>query len=324
MKIKIYSNIIYGGWSAKQYDSGLGGSEEKLIEFSREMVKRGHEVTVYMNGEWGNFDGVEYKAHGSFEPLERHDVFISFKAKEILTQSINAKKKFHWTTEIEPEWPKYLLNEVDAVICISKYQLSRMPWLGDKGRVMYLWADMPLVVGVHKKENSILYSSSFDRGLEELLKNWAKVKETLEVDKLVITYGWDFMDKMLKFNPRMAAWKESMVKLMEQEGVEMLGRVSNDQMWSEYAKAKYWCLPLNNPDSELFCINAIKAQLCGAQPLVIKAGSLQETVHNFVSWKMMLNGQQTEITKAQIESNVEHAIKFDLKGQIDQWVELIS
>lgn len=323
MKIKVYCNIVYAGWSANQYESGLGGSEEKLIEWSREMVKRGHSVEVYMNGEWGNFDGVEYKSHSSFNPLEKHDVFISFKSRDILSQSINADKKFHWTTEIESQWPKHLLSEVDAVICISKYQLSRMPWLGEKGKVIYLWADMPstTIIG---KENSILYSSSFDRGLQELLQRWPETKQKLNVDKLVITYGWDFVDKILKFNPRMAGWKAEMVKLLEQDGVVMLGRVTNTQMWEEYAKAKYWALPLNNPDSELFCINAIKSQLRGAMPLVIKAGALQETIGHFVSWKMMLNGQQTDIDDKAIAENVQHALKFNIKDGLDQWEELIS
>lgn len=320
--VKVYTNVVLHGWSPKDLETGIGGSEEKLIEWAKALAKD-YDITIYMNGENGDFDGVKYRPHDEFKAWDKHDVFISFKASHILDQSINADKIIHWTTEVEPEWPKYLLNSVDEVLTISEYHTRRMGSQGDKIHHEYLWADFERLDKhkVKREPNTMLYSSSFDRGLEELLARWPVVKEELGLEKLYVTYGWEFLNRMVKTNPRLAEWKVRIEKLLDQEGVEMLGQLSNDEMCKMYWKSQYWCLPLNKPDSELFCINAVKAQYCGAKPVVRRIGALQETVADFIDWDELV-GQKTG--KSHVDNGRQHVTQFSMDKAIKRWHKILG
>jgi glycosyltransferase involved in cell wall biosynthesis len=320
--------MVLNGWSAKDIKTGIGGSEEKLIELSKELAKD-YWVTIYHNGEHGLFDEVFYEDHSSFEPWEHVDVFISFKNREILKQSINADKIFHWTTEIENWNIPMNQDHIDKIICISDYHRSRMVGDSKKFITSYLWADfrkLDEVQNIEKEKGSMLYSSSFDRGLEDLLRSWSSVKEKLGVNTLYITYGWNYFDSMAKSRPEMYQWKAQMEKLMGQEGIKVLGRQSEEEMNKLYMKSEYWILPLNNPDSELFCINAIKAQYCGCKPVVRRIGALQETVNHFIDWDGLIGQKhsQDNFTVKSIENNKDFAMKFSIQKGIEEWKQMIG
>ena len=347
--LDIYCNLVYGGWSAKQLETGIGGSEEKLIELAEGLAQINWKVRVYMNGEHGKFNGVEYLDFRAFKPMEHRNAFISFKNVSELLNTINADKIIHLTTEIEAEWPKFLLDAIDGVYCISKYHQSRMtqnPKIGFK----YLWFDkarMDRKFITDKEEGSVLYSSSFDRGLEDLLTNWDLMKEKLGVKKLYITYGWDFMVNMIKARPELIHWKHHMEELMgfkevttvcehcgqsktetvqTRDDIVFVGRLTNDEMCQMYWQCQYWALPLNNPESELFCINAIKAQYAGCIPIVRKIGALQETVnecYNF-DWILGRPNQQNSITENTVENNRKFAKKFVMTKALEEWNELLT
>lgn len=324
MRIDFYTNLVQEGWSAENLETGIGGSEEKLIELATELAKE-HEVTIYHNGKHGVFDGVTYIDHREFKAWEYRDVFVSFKTRHILSQSINAGKVLHWTTEIEQPWSKRELEGIDKIITISKYHKRQMGFTDDKLIESYLWVDTDRLDKnkVTKVKGTMLYCSSFDRGLEELLNKWADVKKNLGIDKLYITYGWDFLDKVIKYQPHLLGWKNAMLELLKQDGIEMVGRVSNDEMCKYYWKSEYWVLPLNNPESELFCMNAIKAQYCGSIPVVRRIGALQETVNKYIDWDNLLGqkASQSEFDNKDVVLNVDHAKGFNLKVGVKEWTE---
>lgn len=326
-RVHFYTNLVKEGWSAKSLETGVGGSEEKLIELAKELGKD-YEVTVYHNGEHGIFDGVHYRDHLEFKPFMTRDCFVSFKNKDLWSKSIGAKVKIHWTTEIEPEWKRHELENVTKVLTISKYHSSRMVTKDPKIDSLYLWADLERLDKnkVEKEEGTMFYCSSYDRGLEELLLTWSKIKEELGLKTLYITYGWDFINKIIGFNPQMAEWKERMLKLMKQEGVVELGRLSLDEVSKYYWRSQYWCLPLNNPDSELFCINAVKAQYCECIPVVRRIGALQETVGDFIDFDSLLGQKVGKSTfkRESIKSNKEHASQFSLDKAVKEWKQIIE
>lgn len=327
-KIRIYTNLVAEGWSPASLETGIGGSEEILILLARELADRGYQITVYHNGQHGIFDSVEYVDHTEFKPYEYSDVFISFKQRNILDLSINAGKIIHWTTEIEPKWMNHQLKEIDNIVYMSEYQKKRNNLSGfKKAKVIgnpIDFSELESLVGT-KKQKMALYCSSLDRGLEDVLKYWKDVSEYLGINKLKIAYGWDFMEKMIAGNPKMRIWKENMIRMMDQPGVEFVGRVSRKEINRLYAKAKYWVLPLNNPDSELFCINAIKAQYLGAQPLVNKDGALTETVNNSLSFhKVFQRVSKKELSSKKLEENKEHAEQYSLEHIANQWEKILT
>lgn len=324
-RVSFYTNLVKEGWSAKDLETGVGGSEEKLIELARELAKD-YEVTVYHNGEHGIFDGVNYRDHLEFKPFMTRDCFISYKNREVWSRSVGANRKIHWTTEIEGEWKPYELEGVDKILTISNYHNGRMFNKDPKVESMYIWADLKRHDLNIKRENAMLYCSSYDRGLEDLLNNWEKVRKELGIETLYITYGWDFIDKIIAFNPQMAAWKERMSKLIKQDGIKLVGRISYNEMAEMYWRCKYWCLPLNNPDSELFCINAIKAQYSECIPVVRRIGALQETVNEFIDWDSLIGQKvgKSTFTEQSIKNNKEHAKKFNIDIAVQKWKNLIE
>jgi len=322
--IKIFTNIIMGGLSADSLETKAGGSEEKLIELAQELAKD-QEVIIYHNGKHGKFRGVEYLEHMAFKPYEPCDIFISFKNREIIKQSINARKIIYWTTDIE-EWKQWELDQVDRIVTISDFHTHMMKPRDKKIEKIYLWADLDRLDKnkVEKEKGSMLYCSSFDRGLEQLLSVWGTVMEKLKLKKLYITYGWDFFNEIIKRDPQTLNWKNHMNKLMEQKGIELVGQLTNDEMCKYYWKSQYWCLPLNNPNSELFCLNAIKSQYAGCIPVVRRIGALQETVNSFLDFDQLLGEKVGQSTFKDLKENHKFAKKFNMKDQIQKWKDLIQ
>jgi len=323
MKIAFYTNLVHEGWSADSLETGVGGSEEVLILLSRELVKKGHQVTIFHNGKHGEFDGVKYEDHRQFSNFEGYDVFVAFKAPHILRETINAKRKFYFSVSSE-NLPIWVVEASEKIIGISDYHLSKItPSDADKKR-FYLFADEKELVEAKDDRNSgtILYSSSFDRGLEDLLKDWSEIRRNnTDINELRIAYGWDFMDKGGAGSPDYAKWKNNMLELMRQPGITYLGRLSRGDINREYWRAEYWALPLNNPDSELFCINAIKAQYCGAKPIVNKEGALVETVNQYVDYKEFVMGTSID---PNILANKQYTVGFLLEDAIERWLGIVG
>ena len=126
----------------------------------------------------------------------------------------------------------------------------------------------------------MLYASSYDRGLEHLLKMWPKVKENIPTAELHIAYGWKMFDVGYSNNPYMMSWKERMVKLMEQEGITHHGRLSKtdlDELTNSCDVWSYYCT-----FDETNCITALNSQRLGCVPITMARAGLLDTVYSGV------------------------------------------
>lgn len=138
----------------------------------------------------------------------------------------------------------------------------------------------------------MVYGSSYDRGLEHLLKMWPDIKKEVPDAKLRIFYGWVLFDKGYADNPERMAWKEKMNKLMQQDGITHLGRISHDAVRKEMENAGIWAYPTHF--GEISCITAMKAQAWGAIPVVINYAALEETVQWGIKVKGDIYDQETK------------------------------
>lgn len=123
---------------------------------------------------------------------------------------------------------------------------------------------------------TIVYGSSYDRGLEHLLKMWPDILKEVPDAQLRIFYGWELFDLGYTDNPERMAWKEKMNKLMDQKGITHLGRISHGACEEEMKNAGIWAYPTHF--GEISCITAMRAQANGAFPVVIGYAALKETV----------------------------------------------
>src|SRR3990167_2296102 len=93
------------------------------------------------------------------------------------------------------------------------------------------------------KPNRVIYTSSYDRGLEHLLQIWGDVKKEVPEAELHIFYGWDLFSRFYKDNPERMEWKHRIDELMKQDGVTHHGRVSQPQIIEEMKKCGVWAYP---------------------------------------------------------------------------------
>lgn len=127
-----------------------------------------------------------------------------------------------------------------------------------------------------RNPHRMIYTSSYDRGLQHLLEMWPQVKEKIPDVELHVFYGWQLFDKFYKDNPASMAWKEKMVEGLSQPGITDHGRVSQPALIPELEQSGIWAYPTHF--GEINCISALKAQACGCEPVVVNYAALKETV----------------------------------------------
>lgn len=143
-----------------------------------------------------------------------------------------------------------------------------------------------------RNNKRLVYGSSYDRGLEHLLKMWPEIKAEVPEAELHVFYGWDLFDKGYADNPAMQEWKEKINKLMEQDDITHLGRISHEGVRKEFESAGIWAYPTHF--GEISCITAMKAQAFGAVPVVVSYAALAETVQHGIKVDGDIYDQETK------------------------------
>jgi len=153
-----------------------------------------------------------------------------------------------------------------------------------------------VVVGKQVEEKRdphlIVYGSSYDRGLEHLLKMWPEIREVVPDARLRVFYGWDMFDLGYRDNPERMAWKEKINASMKQDGIQHLGRISHRAVEKEFELAGVWAFPTHF--GEISCMTAMKAQRYGAIPVVVDYAALKETVQYGVKVKGDIYDKETK------------------------------
>jgi glycosyltransferase involved in cell wall biosynthesis len=124
----------------------------------------------------------------------------------------------------------------------------------------------------------VIYTSSYDRGLEHLLEIWPDVKEAVPEAELHVYYGWTLFEKFYRNNPERMEWMDKVNKMMEHDGITHHGRVSQKEILEKMKECGVWAYPTHF--GEISCITAMKAQMLGCVPIVINYAALQTTVQH--------------------------------------------
>jgi glycosyltransferase involved in cell wall biosynthesis len=133
---------------------------------------------------------------------------------------------------------------------------------------------------ITKQLHRFIWSSSADRGLEELLTLWPNIRTLWPDAELHIFYGWVYWDAWFRGrNPPMMAYKEKLIEMGKQPGVFWEGRVGQSRMAEEWLKSDIWLYPPHQ-FRETCCISAIEAQASKVACVYRQNGALGETVGN--------------------------------------------
>ena len=127
-----------------------------------------------------------------------------------------------------------------------------------------------------RNNKAVVYTSSYDRGLQFLLTIWPEVKKEVPEAELHIYYGWQLFERFYKDNPERMAWMNEMNKMMEYDGITHHGRVPQKEIIKEMEKYGIWAYP--TPFYEISCITAMKSQICGCVPVCTNFAALETTV----------------------------------------------
>lgn len=166
----------------------------------------------------------------------------------------------------------------------------------------------------------IVYTSSYDRGLQHLLEMWPDIKKAVPDATLDIYYGWLLFERFTQGNPASMMWKSKMDELMKQDGVKDHGRVSQPELKKIMETAGIWAYPTHF--GEINCISAIKAQAYGCEPVVVNYAALQETVQYGHKIDGDIYDQETKDEfKKQLIDALNNPMKEEDRDRMQKWAQ---
>lgn len=203
MKINFLCNYVSGGW--KPTDTRLGGTEESIVEWSKELRRRGHEVVVYDNDNRHLYNG-------------GGNICINIKSSEVAPK----EPTLYLTNETNAS--DLDLSKYDAVIWPSEYAAQNIPVDNDRIFILPHGYNHKEIYPAKKNNKQCLYASSPDRGLYTLLQAWPKVYSDHPDAHLFVTYDAPEFDY---------------------PGISFLRDVDEEQMNILYRETDIWCHPCN-------------------------------------------------------------------------------
>ena len=171
-----------------------------------------------------------------------------------------------------------------------------------------------------RNNKRVIYTSSYDRGLEHTLKMWPDIIKEIPNATLHCFYGWQLFDKFYHDNPGAMMWKANMEKMMQYEGITHHGRVPQPQLEEEYKKSGVWVY--STSFGEINCISALKAQAYGCEPVVMNYAALKETVQ----FGRKIDGDiYDDVTKEEFKKQLIDALKNPMseekRQEMMKWAE---
>lgn len=171
-----------------------------------------------------------------------------------------------------------------------------------------------------RNNTHIIYTSSYDRGLEHLLAMWPDIKKVVPSAVLHICYGWQLFEKFHKDNPSSMMWLEKQKKMMEHEGIVHHGRLTQEEVAELMSTCGIWAYPTHF--GEINCISGIKAQAYGCEPVVINYAALTQTVQYGRKVEGDIYDQETKDEfKKQLIDALENPMSSDKRKKMMKWAK---
>ncbi len=283
--------VIYCGrtkeeWADPSLLTGVGGSEEAVIYLGRELAKLGYEVTVFNTcGKLkGKYRGVEYRPYWEFNPRDHFKWLVVWREPLLAASAPNAKRIWAWLHDklSDDSFTQDVIGRVEKFVFLSQWQREQCPSIpDDKALISSNGLNMADITEAVKKTprvaRSLIYASSYDRGLRYLLEAWPDILQEFPGVQLKVRYGWDMFDQ-LRTDPDSQAWKVEMEQLLQQPGIDHKGRVGHKELARDFVASDAWVYPTDF--WEISCITAMRAQAAGAVPICTDFAALNETVQH--------------------------------------------
>ncbi|MDP3889293.1 MAG: glycosyltransferase family 1 protein [bacterium] len=271
-------------WDPDTITTGIAGSEEAIIYVSDELSKLDCKVDVFANPAPNSvYRNVRYNpryfdAKEIFENTGRYDVIILWRRTDFEFAKTKGNIVLFWPHD--PYHHTFNLKGLDGVLWLSQAQreqyIDRIP---DLAKVPSIICGNGIVRSqfnenyLKKNPYSCIYASNYAYGLKPLLDIWPEIKQRFPLATLDIYYG--FQTFGLLSAQEIEQLKQQIVALKSFDVFEH-GKIGHTQLAEKFMEASLWTYP--GRFFETFCITALKAQIAGCIPVVIKHSGLQETV----------------------------------------------
>lgn len=256
MRIHFYSPVSFEPWNwENSVTTGIGGAETSVVEMSWRLARRGHDVTVYAPlpersaNEWRGVKWLPLKAC-TFSELglwilyrcpQDVDKFIPKRTDQTLWLLLQ-----DWDHPQEM-WATERVERLDRIIALCeahrRWLVNRHPEFKEKMWVTRNGIKVDLIESIaskvhHRNPKRIMYASSPDRGMLAALKIFKRAKEYVPDLELHLTYGFDNLDKLhATGNRHFMQQKQECLKLIEETGAVMYGRVSQNELYRMWFQA---------------------------------------------------------------------------------------
>ena len=139
--VVIYCGPGFEQWSPKSVSKGIGGSEEAVINVSRELSKLGWNVTVYADPQQdeGIYDGVNWLPSHLINWRDEFNILISWRQIGLFdVPGLRAKRTYLWNHDIQNglTYTKERIDKIDKVMFLSKWHRENVPQL-EEDKVLY-------------------------------------------------------------------------------------------------------------------------------------------------------------------------------------------
>ena len=283
----IYCGPAVGGqeWGPRSVYTGIGGSEEAVINMAYEFRDLGWSVEVYGNppiDQQGDFSGVQWLPYWAWRDEEGLDVFIGWRGPDMPKLAPLARSRYLWNHDKQfIAYSKEQLDRIDKMFVLSEYHRADPGLVSVPDDKIYVTSnginENFLADGNEPDWFRCVYASNADRGLDLMLELWPRVREKVPEAEIDIYYGFTkWYDELSKSNLKMKELKRKVLSLVDQPGVNFHGMVGHDRLAEGFAKAAVWAYPTEFP--EISCITAMKALAMGCEAVTSGYGVLPETM----------------------------------------------
>lgn len=276
--------------------SGSGGAELCIMKIAPHFVADGWRVSVF--GSPGQHkgvyqDGVEYWESSDYVPNEKFKVLVSSRTPVPFKSKLNAEHTLLWMHDVSIGPPFFEIQDIPGrVIALTpwhKKHLQRLYGLSnDRIAVIPNGIDLSRFPADYSDTGelgtSFIWSSSYDRGLEQVLAIWPTIKKNLPDATLDVFYGWNMFERSMENwknintlqSDAMQGFMNKINQGMQQDGITHHGRVNQDTLAEHMLGADIW--PYMTSFMETFCITAIEMQAAGVLPVASRLAALTDNV----------------------------------------------
>lgn len=269
----------------------LGGSESAALYLARALSQRGHAVTVFSNGEPGNFADVTYLSAEKFRSYAystSHDVCVVQRLPQTFATPMASRLNWLWCHDLALKRNegvfKNVLWNVDRVLVLSQFmaeQYKRVYGIPDS--VLMKTRNGVDLSGTNNpgpiNRKRIVYAARPERGLDQMLAMMKGILAREPEAKLALCTYDNVVDEMRPFYEACAA----LARQLPPGTVEEHGALTKEQLFSLYLSSGVYAYPTPSVAAsprfaEVSCISAMEAMACGLPFVTTRAGALPETL----------------------------------------------